>query len=214
MLSLFHGPAALGGFVFLLYLILDKIKFVISKLKFFKINLSSLGLIIIFITPVILFINFNIKVPYLGSFQDLTDLTHLKQVANYGFRGEASYPNFLAINENNELIIKTILRVVYFLYNPFFWDVKEFSHLIVSIDGIFYFILTIYLIMNWPNIWANPTTRVFVLMFIAYLIVYGFGTANFGQAFRHRSKFVVILILLAAPKIHKFVFSFKKHYIR
>lgn len=214
MLSLFHGPAALGGFVFLLYLILDKIKFFISKLKFFKINLSSLGLIIIFITPLILFINFNIKFPYLGSFQDLTDLTHLKQVANYGFRGEASYPNFLAINENNELIIKTILRVVYFLYSPFFWDIEKFSYLIVSIDGTFYFILTIYLIMNWPNIWANPTTRVFVLMFIAYLIVYGFGTANFGQVFRHRSKFVVILILLAAPKIHKFVFSFKKHYIR
>ena len=214
MLSLFHGPAALGGFVFLLYLILDKIKFFISKLKFFKINLSILGLIIIFITPVILFINFNIKFPYLGSFQDLTDLTNLKQVANYGFRGEASYPNWLAINENNELIIKTILRVVYFLYSPFFWDIKKFSYLIGSIDGIFYFTLTIYLIMNWPNIWANPTTRVFVLMFIVYLIVYAFGSANFGQAFRHRSKFVVILIILAAPKIHKFVFSFKKHYIR
>lgn len=214
VLSLFHGPAALGGFVFLLYLILDKIKLFISKLKIFKINLSSLFLIIIFITPVILFINFNIKFPYLGTFQDLTDLTNLKQVANYGFRGEASYPNWLAINENNELIIKTILRVVYFLYSPFFWDITKFSHAIVCIDGIFYFILTIYLIKNWPNIWANPTTRIFVLMLIAYLILYGFGTANFGQVFRHRSKFVVILILLAAPKIHKFIFSFKKHYIR
>lgn len=214
MLSLFHGPAALGVFVFLLYLILDKIKFFISKLKFFKINLSTLGLIIIFITPVILFINFNINIPYLGSFQDLTDLTNLKQVANYGFRGEASYPNWLAINENNELIIKTILRVVYFLYSPFFWDIKKFSHLFVSIDGIFYFTLTIYLIMNWSNIWANPITRVFVLMFIVYLFVYAFGSANFGQVFRHRSKFVVILIILAAPKIHKIVFSFKKHYIR
>ena len=138
----------------------------------------------------------------------------MKQVANYGFRGEAAYPNWLAINENYELFIKTILRVVYFLYSPFFWDIKKFSHLIISIDGIFYFTLTIYLIMNWPNIWANPTTRIFVLMLIAYLILYGFGTANFGQVFRHRSKFVVILILLAAPKIQKFIFSFKKHYIR
>ena len=123
ILSLFHGPAALGGFVFLLYVLLDKIKGFISKLKVFKISLSSLSLIIIFITPIILFISLNIKFPYLGTFQDLTNLTHLKQVANYGFRGEASYPSWLAINENYEIFTKTILRVIYFLYSPFFWDI-------------------------------------------------------------------------------------------
>lgn len=214
MLSLFHGPEAIGGAVFFLYILLDKFKVFIFKLKVFKISLSFFLLIIIFITPVILYINFNIKLPYLGSFQDLTDLTNLKQVANYGFRGGATYPNWLIINENYELFTKAIFRAVYFLYSPFFWDITKFSHVIGLVDGIFYFILTIYLIINWSNVWANPTTRVFVLILIAYLIIYGIGIANFGQAFRHRSKFVVILILLAAPKLHKFIFSLKKHYIR
>jgi len=51
---------------------------------------------------------------------------------------------------------------------------------------------------------------ILILIFICYLIVYGISVGNFGTGIRHRSKFVVMLIILAAPKIHKFIFSNKK----
>ena len=63
---------------------------------------------------------------------------------------------------------------------------------------------------NWNAIWSNSVTRIFVLILVAYLIVYGIGVGNFGTGIRHRSKFIVIFVILAAPKIQKFIFSFKK----
>jgi len=47
-------------------------------------------------------------------------------------------------------------------------------------------------------------------LFVTYLIIYGIGVGNFGTVIRHRSKFVMILIILAAPKLHKFIFSTNK----
>ena len=106
---------------------------------------------------------------------------------------------------------KFILKIFYFLYSPLIWDIKKISHLFGFLDSILYFILTIYILKNSKNIFANPILRLLVLLFIIYLIIYGIGTGNFGTGIRHRSKFVVILIVLAAPKIHKFLFSLKKY---
>ena len=47
----------------------------------------------------------------------------------------------------------------------------------------------------------------FLLMFI---IIFGVGVGNFGTGIRHRSKFVIMLILLAAPKISKLIFYKKE----
>jgi len=47
-------------------------------------------------------------------------------------------------------------------------------------------------------------------MLIVYVTIHGLGVGNFGTAIRHKSKFVVILIVLAAPKIHKFILSTQK----
>ena len=210
MSSFFHGPIALGGLIFLLYLIVIKIKKIISDIQYFKISISTLFLIILLIFPLIIFINSNSKIPYMGTLQDLMDPIYLIERSNFGFRGNASYPAWLSINETYEIFSKAIFRIIYFLYSPFIWDIKKLSHILAYIDGTLIFILTIYLIKNWRNIWANHTARIFILIFITYIIIYGLATANFGTVFRHRSKFLFILILLAAPKIHKFIFSIKK----
>ena len=67
-------------------------------------------------------------------------------------------------------------------------------------------IFSFYVIKNWRLIWTNPIARI-LLILIAYAIVHGLGVGNFGTRIRHRSKFIVILIILAAPKIHKLMFS-------
>ena len=123
--------------------------------------------------------------------------------------GTASYPSWLKINYSYELFTKGIFKIFYFLYSPFMWDIKSYIHLFGLFDGILYFIFTIYVIRNRYYIWKNPITRLFILIFVCYLIMYGLGVGNFGTAIRHRSKFIVILIVLAAPMIHKFIFSTK-----
>ena len=58
---------------------------------------------------------------------------------------------------------------------------------------------------NWTVLWSNPTTRIIILIFFIYIVIYGLGLGNFGTVVRHRSKFVIMLIVLAAPKLKNIV---------
>ena len=167
---------------------------------------------IIVLTPVALFLTNNFAIPYMSNFVnfDLSSILFASNVAIELLDARSAYPDWLIIENIYELIPKTILKTIYFLYSPFIWDVKTYYHMIGFIDTIPYFVLTIYLIQNKNAIWANPVTRIFIIMFFVYIIMHGLGVGNFGTAIRHKSKFIVILIVLTAPKIHKFVFSIQK----
>ncbi len=146
--------------------------------------------------------------PYFTGYYN--DINLIIYKANIGIKGLASYPSWLIMNNENELLIKIIFRIIYFLYSPFIWDIKSSFHLFGLLDGILYLILSIYLIKNWRLIWENPIARFFILLIFFYLIIYALGVGNFGTGIRHRSKLVVLLIVLAAPRINKFIFSAKK----
>ena len=45
-----------------------------------------------------------------------------------------------------------------------------------------------------------------------YIFVFGIGVGNFGTGIRHRSKFVVLFILLAAPLLKKVILSKNQKY--
>ena len=210
ILIFFHGPLAIGAFVFLFYLVISLIKNQLFKLYHLKIDKLSLFLILFSLIPLILFLSNNIEIPYIGGIQTLFNLSgSIPKINNYMF-DTAAYPSWLLINNNYELFTKGIFKILYFLYGPFVWDIKTSYHLIGLLDGSLYIILTIYLLKNWQTIWANPVGRFFILLFISYIIIYGISVGNFGTGIRHRSKFVILLIILAAPKLHKFVFYFKK----
>lgn len=202
ILNLFHGGAAIGGIIFLFYQALIYMKKILIMFMNLYTNLSALLLIPILITPVIMLVTDNLKITYLPS---LYDLDFMRFYANVNMYSTGSYPSWLRINENYELFTKVFIRAIYFLYSPFFWDIRLPHQVIGLLDSTLYLVLTIYLIKNWRVIWANPITRIFVLLFIGYIIVHAIGVGNFGTSIRHRSKFVVILIVLAAPKIHKFI---------
>jgi len=209
-LSLFHGPVAIGGIVFFMYLLFFETKKQIKNIKRFKINFSSFIFVFVSLIPIVLFLTNNFEIPYIGGLQTLINIkSSLPKINNYMF-DTAAYPSWLLINNNYELLTKGLVKIFYFLYSPFPWDIKSTYHLIGLFDGILYIILTIYIFKNWHNLYSNPVTRVLILIFICYLIVYGISVGNFGTGIRHRSKFVVMLIILAAPKIHKFIFSNKK----
>ena len=59
--------------------------------------------------------------------------------------------------------------------------------------------------MSRKVIWKDPGLRIILLILISYFIVFGVGVGNFGSGIRHRTKFVIGLILLAAPLIPKLI---------
>ena len=68
----------------------------------------------------------------------------------------------------------------------------------------------IYLIFkNRKVIWKDPALRIILIILVSYIFIFGLGTSNFGTGLRHRTKFVIEIVILAAPLIPRFIF-FKK----
>ena len=67
--------------------------------KFFKfvmenrINFKILFILIIFLFSIFYYVSGNLTVPYLGSFDNVSDLDNLLTKANNSTRGDASFPN-------------------------------------------------------------------------------------------------------------------------
>ena len=100
------------------------------------------------------------------------------------------------------------------MFSPFLWDITQINHIFGFFDGLFHMILFFLLIKNFKLIWRDQTLRFILIILTFYLIFYGLATGNFGTGLRHRTKFIIILILMVAPwipKIPKLVFN-KKNY--
>ena len=152
----------------------------------------------------------NLKIPKIGYLHDIAQIKQTVLNKNKSFRGTASYPEWLNSNTISDLVLKTPLKILYFTYSPFPWDVKKTSHLIGLTDGIFYLYLSYLILLNKKNIWRDPRSRVILLILLAYIVVYSIAIGNFGTGVRHRSKFVAIFILLAAPLLPKLITQKKK----
>ena len=98
------------------------------------------------------------------------------------------------------------IKGIYFIFSPFPWDVKKSSHLMGMFDGFLHLFLTYLIFRNRKAIWADPALRIIFLMLLVYIAVYGVAIGNFGTGIRHRAKFIIMFILLAAPLLPKFIF--------
>ena len=65
-------------------------------------------------------------------------------------------------------------------------------------------------IVNFKLIWSDQSLRIILIILASYIVVYGLGTGNFGTGIRHRTKFLILAILIVAPWIPKLVFNKNK----
>jgi hypothetical protein len=118
----------------------------------------------------------------------------------------ASYPLWTMPKSLTEIIYLTPIRMFYFLYAPFPWDIKRIKHFVGLFDAFFYIYLSICILRNRKILYENPQTRFLAIIFIIYIFFYSFGVGNFGTSIRHRLKFIGILIAISAPRIAKIKF--------
>ena len=207
--TFFHGAMMIGALTFII--IIGSFAFI----KFYKlllenrINFKILFILIIFLFSIFYYISGNLTVPYLGSFDNTSDLDNLLTKANNSTRGDASFPNWLKIFSASEFIYKGPIRSLYFLFSPFPWDVRQPHHLIGLLDSFLYIYLVFLIFCNRKVIFEDPVLSILLIILVSYVIVFSVGVGNFGTGIRHRSKFAIMFILLAAPLIKSFVI-FKK----
>ena len=222
--ALFHGPMILGFFVFALYISLRILKKNNYFLYFKKKNLFSIFLIPIILLPVITYFLGYYSIPKIGNinnigiFKDnnipkentiegriIWKINKATRSSGNSMSG-ASYPSWTMPKSLTEIIYLTPVRMFYFLYAPFPWDIKRAKHFVGLFDAFFYIYLSICVLRNRKILYENPPTRFLAIIFIIYIFFYSFGVGNFGTSIRHRLKFIGILIAISAPRIAKIKF--------
>ena len=208
--TFFHGAMIVGGIVFIIIVGLTNLRKSFGTFKKFRFNSKHLWISGLVLIISIAYFSNQIGFSKVGKFEDSFNASRLFDIMNSSARGNAAYPEWLQINSINEFIYKTPIRAVYFLFSPFPWDIKRLNHLIGLFDGFLYIMLCYFIFRNYKVFWKDPVFRIILLILASYFFVFGVGVGNFGTGLRHRSKFAIILILIAAPFIPKFVFSTKK----
>ena len=223
--SLFHGPMILGFFIFLIYIFLKILKENNYFIRFKKKKLYLIFLLPILLLPIITYLMGYYSIPKIGNISNFgnvkdKDKIELQKVEDRliwkietatrssGDRDTgAGYPSWTVPKNLIELIYLAPVRMSYFLYSPFPWDIKRFTHLIGLLDVFFYLYLSFCIVRNRKILYENPQTRFLIIILFMYIFAYSFGVGNFGTGIRHRLKFIGVLIAIAAPTIVKIKFT-------
>ena len=201
--TLFHGAMVVGAIIFLIIVVFDTLKIFLKFIRLYRVKLTNIIIIFLSTTCLVLYFSGEIKIPKIGTFENSIDLNFIKKQISGRIDGNSSYPKWTEINSFYEFIYKGPIRILYFIFSPFPWDIKNLNHLIGFFDSILYMGIVFLVIKNLKIIWKDPCLRIILLILVGYITVFGLIIGNFGTSLRHRSKFVVGLIILIAPFIPK-----------
>ena len=208
--TFFHGGMFIGGLIFLIIFVLFYFIEIIKSLNNLKISINSLVILSLSVISIIYLISITHSIPKLGSFELMFDVERLLGEIESRNINRAAFPEWTIPITAFEYIYKAPIRVIYFIFSPFPWDIKIFSHFFGLFDGIFHMMLFILFIKNFKSIWSDQSLRIIFIILVSYFVVFGLGTGNFGTGIRHRTKFIIVSILMVAPWIPQLVFFDKK----
>lgn len=187
--GIIHAAMILIGlayfFIFLFYRPQKKKWVFISK------RLVIWGLLAIIIFS-LFFENFNNKIPSPSNF-------NLKLLEGSPL-GRAAYLRDLIPNNYFDIVWQTPIRIIYFYFAPFPWQLKELLDLVGFVDVLFYIFLFIFCFRSLTQIKKENKAFfiVLLLVFIIFSITFAWGTSNYGTSLRHRQKIVFLLIIIAS----------------
>jgi len=136
-------------------------------------------------------------------FQDFADLTYL---ANRGEKASArggAYLQGYKITSWADLVLFFPLKLIYFLYVPFPWDLTKKSYIIFSADA--QLLLLTYFLSIKGIIYIIKSKSKYGIILLLYLFL-GIGgsailSSNIPGAQRHRTQFTFIIFILASYSV-------------
>ena len=213
--TLFHGALIIGGIIFLIIVIFEELKKTIKSILNSRLNIKAFLVIFVAIFVLQFFFLNKIYIPKVGYFKDINIGAIISEL-NARVIGGSSYGSWAKMYGSQTIIeyfYKFTLRFLYFLFSPFLWDIQKLSHIVGTIDGFLYLILSYLIIRNIKYIWNDTFLRITLIILFAYCCIFALGVGNFGAAIRHRTKIIVEMLLLAGPFIPSLIISKKKKLI-
>jgi hypothetical protein len=201
---LFAATSLHGGFIFiaLIYIIYA----LFYQPKFGKWVFSMGRSIFVFISLGTIILIFGSYIFHqLPSFSMLTSPEFFANWVNVASRDTAAYLPGYAPRNLLDVLIQTPVRIIYFLFSPFPWMISSQIHIIGAIDALIYFALFCFSIKGFILLWKYDKSLCILVFSILVItvVVFSWGTSNFGTALRHRQKIVPIFIIMAAIGIRR-----------
>lgn len=208
--TFFHGGMFIGAFVFVIIVMITSFFEIIKRLYHLKIPINSLVLLSLSLIVTVVLFSVTDSIPKIGSIGKMFDVERVLEEISARNINRAAFPEWTVPRTQLELVYKAPIRVIYFIFSPFPWDIKKFSHVFGFFDGMFHIMLLILFIKNIKVILNDRILRTILIILVSYFVVYGLSTGNFGTGLRHRTKFLIVSILLVAPWIPKIFFDKKQ----
>lgn len=205
-----HGAMLVGAVMLVLLLLLNATKRLSAALKRGNVSLIGLGLVVVGLVAVLMLASGSLSIPYIGTLAKGLSIDTWIAFAERQAHGGASYPDWLSPENAAHYLLLLPARIAYFIGAPFPWDIRSFPHLLGLVDGLLYLAVSLLIFRNFHAIWRNPAARLVLLICAALVFVYAIGVGNFGTGLRHRAKFIVPALVMAAPWLPKLVFFKKK----
>jgi len=129
-------------------------------------------------------------------------------------RGRARYLDDGTSTTMFAVLLQLPVRLLYFMGAPFIWDVSRLRDFWGFVDGTFLLIIGFQIVRNMGSPAWRQRGRLLISA-IVFVMILGFATvtSNYGTAFRHRAKFVPILVVLYASQVRRVSGTFWKHQI-
>lgn len=204
--SFFHGVLFLS-FIFVAFVLLRSfVKGKFSRLSI-KVKAFLLALFVAILGHVMSSYGSKVEIPYIGTIEHI-DVKHISDKiihrTSTTTENGANYPRWTVPENTFDMAYLLPVRVLYFLYSPFAWDIKKYKHFLGYLDSLLYVLFSVFVVASWPYIKHNKKALIIVFFVIFFIIIFSYGVGNFGTGIRHRSKFVFLIIALSGPVIRRF----------
>ncbi len=111
-------------------------------------------------------------------------------------RDRAAYLPDIYMENRKDLFMQLPIRIVYFLFSPFVWQIKESKDVLGVLDGLIYLLMVVVGLVELKTIVRNSRAKIILFLTGAIISVFSLVTSNYGTAIRHRFKVSILLIVL------------------
>lgn len=107
----------------------------------------------------------------------------------------------------HDIVWQAPIRSLFLLAKPFPWDVRSFGHALVMLDAMLWWLIIFLVWRHRAAIKANPATFAILLSCLITIVAFAYGTSNFGTGVRHRTKFLVMALVIISPFLPRVRFA-------
>lgn len=143
---------------------------------------------------------------YVGEDSDIADAI-TGSFAREEALGGSAYPSFIVHGDPMTQPWLIPLRILYFLFAPFPWDIRSPRHVLGLFSSFLYMFIFWKLYKHWDQVKQHKELIPVIFIFSGLTFVFAVGVTNIGTALRHKTKFLPILLLFGAVAFYKLKFK-------